>query len=255
MNAMKVNLRTSAIIFASLVIAAGCANARSRAIQPQKPNTLTKREIAQGFELLFDGTLESLQKNFKGVADDNKVIDAAWIVRDGAIYNPRNSERAENISGSIVTKKQYANFDFRLDYKLDPLPEGKTVNSGIKYFAYPGKELGLEYQLFNADAKVEGPHALADLYDLLPAISRKANPPGKWNTVRIVAKGSLVEHYFNGVKVLQYERGGEQFRAAVAKSKFKDLDKFGEAQQGHILLQDHGGGIAFRNIKIRILKN
>jgi len=242
-------------IFVVLAIMAGCANAGNKAIQPQKPNALTKEEIAQGFELLFDGTLESVQKNFKGVADDNKAINTAWIIRDGAICNPIKEERSENISGSIVTKKQYANFDFRLDYKLEPLPEGKSVNSGIKYFAYPGKELGLEYQLFNADAKVEGPHALADLYDLLPAKSRKANPPGEWNTVRIVARGGFVEHYLNGVKVLRYERGGEEFRAAVAKSKFKDLDNFGQAEQGHILLQDHGGGIAFRNIRIRVLKD
>ncbi len=255
MTTSEFKLRASAGILAVLAIAASCANAGNKAIQPQKPNALTKEEIAQGFELLFDGTLESVQKNFKGVADDNKAISTAWIVRDGAICNPRKEERSENISGSIVTKKQYAGFDLRLDYRLEPLPEGKTVNSGIKYFAYPGKELGLEYQLFNADVNVEGPHALADLYDLLPATSRKANPPGEWNTVRIVARGGLVEHYLNGVKVLRYERGGEEFRAAVAKSKFKDLDKFGQAEQGHILLQDHGGGIAFRNIKIRVLKD
>jgi len=253
MNSIKFNLRTNAIILAVLIIAAGCASANRTLSRTEKPNTLTKKEIAQGFELLFDGTLESIQKNFKGVTNDKKVINTAWIVRDGVIYNPRKDKRSGNISGSIVTKKQYANFDFRLDYKLDA--DGKTVNSGIKYFAYPGKELGLEYQLFNADAKIKGPHALADLYDLFAAKSRKANPPGKWNTIRIVAKGSLVEHYLNGVKVLRYERGGKKFRAAVAKSKFKNIDRFGEAKQGHILLQDHGGGIAFRNIKVRILKD
>jgi len=253
MKSIKFNLRTNTLILATLIITAGCASAGSRSGVQAKPNTLTKREIAQGFVLLFDGTLGSIQKNFKGVTDKREVINRAWIVRDGTIYNPRKDKRSGNISGSIVTKKQYGNFDFRFDYKLDA--DGKSVNSGIKYFAYPGKELGLEYQLFNADAKVKGPHALADLYDLLPASSRKANPPGKWNTVRIVARGSLVEHYLNGVKVLRYERGGEEFRAAVAKSKFKNHDRFGEAKQGHILLQDHGGGIAFRNIKIRVIKN
>ena len=96
--------------------------------------------------------------------------------------------------------------------------------------------------------------SLADLYDLIPAKSRKANPPGNWNTVRIVSMGDKAQHYLNGVKVLQYQRGGPAFREAVAKSKFKDRDKFGEAPQGHILIQDHGGGIAFRNIKIQALK-
>ncbi len=253
MNSIKLNLRTNAVIFAVLIITTGCASAGSRSGVQAKPNTLTKKEIAQGFVLLFDGALAGVQKNFKGVSDNKKVINRAWIVRDGVIYNPRKDNRSENISGSIVTKKQYSNFDFRFDYKLDA--DGKTVNSGIKYFAYPNTELGLEYQLYNADAKVEGPHALADLYDLIPAKSRKANPPGKWNTVRIVSIGEKVRHYLNGVKVLEYVRGGPAFRAAVAKSKFKNRDKFGEAKQGHILLQDHGGGIAFRNIKIRVLKN
>jgi len=155
MNSIKLNLRTNAVILAALIITTGCASAGNRSGVQAKPNTLTKRQIAQGFVLLFDGTLPSIEKNFKGVSDKKKVIKTAWIVRDGAICNPRKDKRSENISGSIVTKKQYANFDFRFDYKLDA--DGKTVNSGIKYFAYPGKELGLEYQLFNADAKVKGP--------------------------------------------------------------------------------------------------
>lgn len=210
-----------------------------------------KGSAAKGSEHLFDGTLQSLQKNFKSATGKKEVFDTAWIVRDGVLYNPRNDKRSGGTSGSIVTKKQYGNFDFSFEYKLDD--DGKTVNSGIKYFAYPDTELGLEYQLFNADSDAEGPHKLADLYDIIPAKSRKANPPGKWNTVRIVAQGSRTQHYLNGVKVLQYERGGQAFREAVAKSKFKNRDKFGEAKQGHILIQDHGGGIAFRNIKIKAL--
>ncbi|MHC4569252.1 MAG: 3-keto-disaccharide hydrolase [Planctomycetota bacterium] len=66
-------------------------------------------------------------------------------------------------------------------------------------------------------------------------------------------RGNHVEHWLNGKKVLEFERGSEQFRAAIAKSKFKNRDKFGEAKEGCILLQDHGGGIAFRNIRIRVL--
>jgi hypothetical protein len=61
-----------------------------------------------------------------------------------------------------------------------------------------------------------------------------------------------VQHWLNNKKVLEFQRGSEQFRAAVAKSKFKNRERFGEAGQGHILLQDHGGGIAFRNLRIRV---
>ncbi len=141
----------------------------------------------------------------------------------------------------------------RCSNKLDPNFKGGHVNSGVKYFAYPKTELGLEYQIYDADAKVRSTGALADLYDILAAKERPAKPRGQWNTVRIVAKGNHVEHWISGKKVLEFERGSEKFRAAVAKSKFKNRDKFGEAKQGYILLQDHGGGIAFRNIRIKVL--
>jgi len=257
MKPIKLNLRTITFLLAAIIIITGFANAADKSPVQAKPNALTKKEKAEGFKLLFDGTEKSLKKNFKAAVDvnKNKLINTCWIVQDGIIICAGKDKRPKNLGGSIVTKSQYSNFDFRIDYKLVVTPEGKNVNSGIKYFAYPNTELGLEYQLYNHDAKVKGPHALADLYDLLPATSRKADPPGKWNTVRIVARGNHVEHYLNGVKVLEYERGSERFRAAVAKSKFKNREKFGEAKQGHILLQDHGGGISFRNIKIRILKD
>jgi len=251
MRPIKFNLHKITVILAAMTIITVCAGAGDKSEVPTKPNTLTKKEITEGFKLLFDG---KTLKSFKGATNDN-VLNTCWKVRNGELICTGRDERPKNLRGSIVTKKQYSNFDFRLDYKLIVTPEGKNVNSGIKYFAYPKTELGLEYQLYNHDAKVKGPHALADLYDILPAKSRKANPPGKWNTVRIVARGNHVEHYLNGIKVLEYERGSERFRAAVTESKFKNREKFGEAKQGHILLQDHGGGISFRNIKIRILKD
>lgn len=209
---------------------------------------------AEAAQILFDGTEESLMKNFKTASGKKKISDKVWIVKDGMLYNPRKGDREnENLGGSIVTKKQYANFDFYLEYKLDD--DGKSTNSGIKYFAYPNTELGLEYQILSGNPKDNGTHESADLYDILPAKNTAQKPPGQWNSVRIVAVGDKAMHYFNGVKVLDYIRGGPEFRAGIAKSKFKDNKNFGEAPQGHILIQDHGGGIAFRNIKIRTLEN
>jgi len=216
--------------------------------QRTKPNSLTARETKQGFRLLFDGT--SLE-HFKGATKD-AIPQGCWIVKNGQIISPPKEDRPENAGGSIVTKEQFANFDLRFQYKMDTDFEG-NVNSGLKYFAYPGTELGLEYQLYDHDAKVSTLHAVADLYDLLPATERPAKPRGKWNNVRIVSRGKTVQHWLNNKKVLEFERGSEAFRAAVAKSKFKNRDKFGEAPQGYILLQDHGGGIAFRNVRIKVL--
>ncbi len=211
---------------------------------------MTKRQIRQGWKLLFDGkTLDG----FKGVTND-KVLNTAWKVVAGQIICTDWDKRPAELRGSIVTKDQYSSFDFRFGYRLDPNFKKGHVNSGIKYFAYPKTELGLEYQLFDADVDVKGTGALAALYDIMPVTNKPvAKPRGKWNTVRIVARGNHVEHWVNGKKVLEFERGSDQFRAAVAKSKFKNRDKFGEARQGYILLQDHGGGIAFRNIRIKVL--
>jgi len=243
------NLRTAAILFAALITISSCAIARNKPNVTAKANTLTKKQISNGWKLLFDG---KTLNGWKGATND-KVLNTCWKVVEGQIISTEREKRPAKLGGSIVTKDQYSSFDFRLDYKLDPDFKGGHVNSGVKYFAYPKTELGLEYQIYDADAKVRDTGNLADLYDILAATERPAKPRGQWNRVRIVARGNHVEHWISGKKVLEFERASEQFRAAVAESKFKNRDKFGEAKRGYILLQDHGGGIAFRNIRIKVL--
>ncbi len=250
MQADKLNFRRKAIFLAALMTISSWAIARDKPKVKPKANTLTKRQIRQGWKLLFDG---KTLNGFKGATND-KVLNTCWKVVDGQIVCTERDTRPDKLGGSIVTKDQYSSFDFRLDYKLDPDFKGEHVNSGVKYFAYPKTELGLEYQIFDADADAKGAGALAALYDIMPVKAKpNAKPRGQWNTVRIVARGNHAEHWINGKKVLEFERGSEQFRAAVAKSKFKNRDKFGEAKEGYILLQDHGGGTAFRNIRIKVL--
>jgi hypothetical protein len=86
-----------------------------------------------------------------------------------------------------------------------------------------------------------------------PAKVKPLKPVGEFNTSRIVVKGQTVTHFLNGKKVLSYELGSDEVKAAVAKSKFRSLDVFGVRLAGHILLQDHGGEVWFRNIRIRDL--
>ena len=92
------------------------------------------------------------------------------------------------------------------------------------------------------------------LYDLIPPAAEKpARPIGAWNTARIVARGTHVEHWLNGTRVLEYERGTDAFRALVQQSKYKNLPQFGEWRDGHVLLQEHGSEVSFRNVLIRRL--
>jgi hypothetical protein len=101
---------------------------------------------------------------------------------------------------------------------------------------------------------MNGNRKLAGLYDLIPPKNVRFNGVGEWNQARIVARGARVEHWLNGFKTVEYERGTPAWRALVAKSKYAVWPNFGEAPKGHVLLQDHGNLVSFRSIKIRRLK-
>ena len=145
--------------------------------------------------------------------------------------------------------------------------------SGIKYFVDPdllkgeGSAIGLEFQILDdvrhPDAKmgVGGNRTVGSLYDLIPAENlseagqkaKRFNEPGQWNRARVVVRGNQVEHWLNNIKVVEFERGSQIFRALVQKSKYAEWPNFGEWESGPILLQDHGDRVHFRSIKIREL--
>ncbi len=221
------------------------------------PNTLSAQEKKDGWKLLFDGKTTAGWRGAYKTAFPEK----GWEVRDGMLIVQTSGGGEAANGGDIVTVDEYSSFDLKVDFKLT---EG--ANSGIKYFVTeqqpqtPGSAIGLEYQLLDdarhPDAKlgINGNRTLASLYDVMPATNKKPNPIGEWNHARILVKGKRVEHWLNGVKVLSFERGGKEFLAHKAESKFKDRMDFGEAPKGRILLQDHGNQVFFRDIKIRVLK-
>jgi hypothetical protein len=213
----------------------------------QKANTLTSKEKRDGWQLLFDGTSTQGWTTPKGAT-----IPQGWAVKDGNLIALKGGK-----GGDIVSVNQYGDFDLMLDYNIEP--EG---NSGVKYFYttyQKGGNLGIEYQLLDdelaEDNKKEN-HLTGSFYDVMPpdASLKKMNSPGQWNTIRIVAKGNHVEHWLNGVKILEFTRGTQEYSKAVNLSKFKEaIPAFGTVEKGHILLQEHGAKVSFRNIKIKSL--
>jgi hypothetical protein len=223
------------------------------------PNNISTQEKKSGWHLLFDGVTN---KGWKA-AYKKGFPEKGWVISEGLLkVLPSGGAESAN-GGDIVTEKQYSAFDLSFDFKLTA-----GANSGVKYFVTlsennVGSAIGLEYQLLDdslhPDAKMglHGNRTLASLYDLIPAAkqSRFINQPGNWNRGRIVVyPNNHVEHYLNGIKVLEYERGSPEFRGLVAMSKYKVWPNFGEARKGHILLQDHGNEVSFRNVKIKELK-
>ncbi len=227
-------------------------------------NRLTAREKEEGWKLLWDG---SSAKGWRSAVLD-RFPRHIWTIENGELMVTKGSGRGR-YGGDIITEKKYGNFILELDFKF-----GRGANSGIKYIVTLQKNgknrraVGCEYQILDddghADAQkgVGGNRTLASLYDLIPADARFYTPHERqkrvnkkgWNRARIVVNGKRVEHYLNGIKVVQYRRGTQMWRALKAKSKYSKWPHFGEQEEGYILLQDHGYGVAFRNIKIKPLQ-
>ncbi len=227
------------------------------------PNTLTQTEIKNGWRLLWDGKSTKGWESAKG----DKFPEKGWVIKDGVLTVLESGGNEAAFGGDIITDEKYSNFILEVDFNIT-----KGANSGIKYFVDPGlnkktgSAIGLEYQILDnanhPDAKmgVDGNRTLASLYDLIPAQNLSVpgsevpfNGIGEWNRARIVVQGNHIEHWINNIKVVDYERGTQIFRALVAKSKYHVWPDFGEAPEGNILLQDHGNEVHFRSIKIKPL--
>ena len=221
-----------------------------------KKNSLTSNELEEGWTLLWDG---KTTEGWVG-ASLKEFPNKGWIIEDGELTVLSSGGKESAAGGDIVTLQKYGDFELMLDFKLT-----QGANSGIKYYVDTtinkgiGSAIGLEYQILDderhPDAKEgnhEGSRTLASLYDLVQADTNKPTKPiGEWNTAHIISKNNQVVHYLNGAKVLTYDRKSEAYRKLVATSKYVKWSNFGELDLGHILLQDHGDRVSFKNIKIK----
>ena len=219
-------------------------------------NTISPEEAKEGWTLLWDG---KTTEGWRG-AKLSTFPEKGWKIENGILKVLKSGGAESANGGDIVTTKQYKNFILKVDFKIT---EG--ANSGVKYFVNPGMNkgagsaIGCEFQVLDddkhPDAKlgVKGNRKLGSLYDLIPAPANKPFNKGTFNTAMIVVKGNHVEHWLNGVKLIEYTRQNEMWNALVAYSKYKNWPDFGNAEYGNILLQDHGDEVWFKNIKIKVL--
>ncbi len=229
-------------VLAFLLSLVSCAQPKS------EMNTLTKKEQNEGWELLFDGKSIDKWKMFNG----GEVT--GWKIVDGVL---ENSGVGSDHGGDIITKKQYGNFELSLEWKV-----AHQSNSGIFYHVQEGLtdaiyESGPEYQLIDdkgwPEELEDWQHSGAN-YGMNAPQNAPLKPLDEWNTTRIVVNNPHVEHWLNGVKVVEYDLWSDKWKEQKAQSKWADAPHYGEAKSGHIGLQDHGGLTMFRNIKIRGIK-
>jgi hypothetical protein len=249
------NLIAGIGLAAACLVVGGATMARSAddAGQPasaiKNVNKLSRKEIREGWKLLFDGTTTNGWRNFKKTD-----ISKGWAVVDGSLC------RMDQTAGDIVTQDEYDNFELELDYKVP-----HHANSGLMYRVSEDKgatwATGPEVQILDNTDPNGDPQRAGWLYALYqsPNDPKTGKPVdathavGEWNHIRLVCNGPHVEQYLNGVKYAEYEIGSADWNTRVAASKFGKMEGFGKNTKGHIALQGDHGNVCFTNIKIRVL--
>lgn len=257
-----------------------CPRSQAQDLNSSHWNTLSAEEKASGWKLLFDGKTTSEWRGFRR----SSFPQQCWTVAQEMLTRVKSEGDQGKDCGDIITVEQYDNFDLKLEWKVEP-----GGNSGVKYFIleerpssweqayldqyrislqksgrsetgdltrerWKYRAMGFELQLIddlkNADALKDPSRTTGALYDLIAPIQPSTLQMTQFNTARIVANGSHVEHWINGVRVVAFETGSSSLQELIVKSKFRNLTGFGEVKRGHIALQDHNSTVSFRNIKI-----
>jgi hypothetical protein len=228
-------MRAIALVISCCAVAACAAPADRQAAD--------SAAVAAAWQPLLDSNSTRGWRGFK--------VDTApsgWQVVDGALTRVGGG-------GDIMTVEQFENFELELEWKVAP-----AGNSGILFHVTEEAEetyhTGPEMQVLDDAAHRDGGSRLTSAgsnYALHPAPEGVVKPAGEWNAVRLVVNGAHVEHWLNGVKVVDYELWTPQWDSLVAASKFVQWPGYGRSRRGHIVLQDHGDWVAYRNIRIRVL--
>jgi hypothetical protein len=191
---------------------------------------------------LFDG------KTLAGWSAPDGAKPEGWLIEDGGVLH-------FNGKGTVIlSDKEYTNFELEWEWKL-----AEGGNNGLKYWVTKiGKEwLGIEYQMIDdnkhADGLKGGSHNTGSIYDIFDSAKDKIlKPIGEWNTSRVVVNNGKIEHWLNGKLASSADTKTDEWKAHLAKSKFKSKAGFAPGH-GKLMLTAHGDPAWYRNIRIREL--
>jgi hypothetical protein len=254
-----------AVLFACSRTKEAVPSSKAESAAAIQANFLSEQERADGWTLLFDGrSLEGWRGiGIAGIPEGHWVVEEGMIKKVAAGEVPRQADGQPSQGGDLMTAGAYEDFELRFEWKISP-----GGNSGVKYnvseeisLAIPPKQaaIGFEYQILDdaghPDA-ANGPTRTAGaLYDLIPPGPKALNPVGEFNEARIAFRGGHGEHWLNGAKILEFDLDTPGMNERLAASKYRDIADFAKKRRGHIVLQDHGDAVWFRNVKIRELPN
>lgn len=220
-----------------------CALLTSSVLADHQSNELTTEEKKAGWTLLFDGKTTENFRNYK-----KEGLSPKWVVKDGLLTLTKKG------GGDLLTKKQYEAFEYSVDYRIS-----KGGNSGLMFHVQEiekkpwqtGAEIQIQDNVDGHDPQKAG--WLYQLYKPEPEVDA-TKPAGEWNTLRILITPEKCVQWMNDTKYVEYVKGSKDWNERVAKSKFAAFPNFGKPTKGHLVLQDHGNVVSFRNIKIREIK-
>lgn len=216
------------------------------------PNSLSDEEKSAGWRLLFDGRSTAGWRGYK-----SETVPGSWRVENGSLLSRRDGGVS---AGDLITVDEFDDFELRLEWKMT-----KGGNSGVIYRATEEHDevwqSGPEYQILDNAGHLDGLNPLASAgacYAVFAPAKDATRPLGQWNETRILCQGKHVEHWLNGEKLLEYDIGSDRWKAHVKTSRYfltaYGQGNWGQARGGHIGLQDYGGAIEYRNIRIRPMR-
>ena len=226
----------------AVLVAGAITSGGPMAAGEQGMPTLTPAETKEGWKLLFDGKSLAGWQGYKGKPTNG------WKAADGILSR-------ETGGVDLVTTEMYGDFELRLEWKLN-----KAGNSGIFFHVTDEGEQawhsGPEFQILDNGGHKDGANPLTSAganYAVHPPVRDVTKPLGEWNSIRLIVRGTHVEHWMNDVKLLEYELWSPDWAARVKASKFAKMPHYGRAKRGHLVLQDHGDLVWYRNVKVKTL--